>query len=126
LESLSQGVPIIGWPMAAEQAYNSKMLMEEMGLSVELSRGIQSVIVGKEVKRVIELVMDEEGKGEDMRKKAAQVKEQIWSAIRNEGEERGSSVKALDDFVTSILSKRQEEQTTVPEFGYNNLREIID
>jgi hypothetical protein len=127
LESLSQGVPIIGWPMAAEQAYNSKMLMEEMGLSVELSRGIQSVIVGKEVKRVIELVMDEEGKGEDMRKKAAQVKEQIWSAIRDEGEERGSSVKALDDFVTTILSRRQEEQTTVrAEFGYNNLRGIID
>ncbi|KAK9932700.1 hypothetical protein M0R45_019925 [Rubus argutus] len=33
VESLSQGVPIIGWPLAAEQAYNSKMLVEEMGVS---------------------------------------------------------------------------------------------
>ncbi|XP_059447302.1 UDP-glycosyltransferase 92A1-like [Corylus avellana] len=111
LESLSQGVPIIGWPMAAEQAYNSKMLVEEMGLSVELSRGIQGVLVGEEVKRVIELVMEREGKGEGMRKKAAEVKEQILSAVRDEGEERGSSVKALDDFVRTILSKRTEQST---------------
>jgi hypothetical protein len=50
--------------MAAEQAYNSKMLVEEMGLSVELSRGIQGVIVGEEVKRVIKLVTERKGKGE--------------------------------------------------------------
>ncbi|PPS17526.1 hypothetical protein GOBAR_AA03058 [Gossypium barbadense] len=30
MESLSQGVKIIGWPMAAEQAFNSKMLVDEM------------------------------------------------------------------------------------------------
>ncbi|XP_018815742.1 UDP-glycosyltransferase 92A1-like [Juglans regia] len=106
LESLSQGVPMIGWPMAAEQAYNSKMLTEEMGLSVELTRGHQSVIEGKEVKRVVELVMDEKGKGKDMRKKAAEVRVQIRSAIREEGEEQGSSVKAIDDFVRTIVSKR--------------------
>ncbi|KAL2893542.1 Crocetin glucosyltransferase 3 [Bienertia sinuspersici] len=31
MEGLREGVPIIGWPLAAEQAYNSKMLVEEMG-----------------------------------------------------------------------------------------------
>ncbi|BBN69079.1 UDP-Glycosyltransferase superfamily protein [Prunus dulcis] len=68
MESLSQGVPIVGWPLAAEQAYNSKMLEEEMGVSVELTRGVQSKIVGEEVKGVIDLVMDESGKGGEMRK----------------------------------------------------------
>ncbi len=108
LESLSQGVPILGWPMAAEQAYNSKMLMEEMGVCVELARGSQGVIVGKDVKRVIELVLDKEGKGKDMRKKADEVKEQLRASMRDEKEEKGSSVKAMDDFVRTILSKRQE------------------
>ncbi|XWS13238.1 hypothetical protein CRYUN_Cryun36dG0020400 [Craigia yunnanensis] len=61
LESLSQDVKMIGWPMAAEQAYNSKMLVEEMGVSVELTRGMQSTISGEEVKKLIELVMDKEG-----------------------------------------------------------------
>lgn len=109
LESLSQGVPIIGWPMAAEQAYNSKMLMEEMGVSVELTRGIEGMIEGKEVKRVIELVLDKAGKGEEMRKRAAEVKMHIRSAIRDEREEKGSSMKAVDDFIRNILCKRQEK-----------------
>ncbi|KAG6725997.1 hypothetical protein I3842_02G059000 [Carya illinoinensis] len=109
LESLSQGVPIVGWPMAAEQAFNSKMLMEEMGVSVELTRGIQSVIEAKEVKRIIESAMDEPRKGEDMRKKAAEVEELMKLAVREEGEEKGSSLKALDDFVRTVLYKRQEQ-----------------
>ncbi|KAF2322261.1 hypothetical protein GH714_009638 [Hevea brasiliensis] len=62
LESLSQGVPIIGWPLAAEQAYNSKMLAEEMGVSVELTRGLHSNITWKEVKKVVDLVMNQKGK----------------------------------------------------------------
>ncbi|KAG6663980.1 hypothetical protein CIPAW_02G059400 [Carya illinoinensis] len=107
LESLSQGVPIVGWPMAAEQAFNSKMLMEEMGVSVELTRGIQRVIEAKEVKRVLESAMDEHGKGEDMRKKATEVKELMKLAVREEGQEKGSSLKAVDEFVRTVLYKRR-------------------
>ncbi|CAB4294222.1 unnamed protein product [Prunus armeniaca] len=108
MESLSQGVPIVGWPLAAEQAYNSKMLEEEMGVSVELTRGVPSKIVGEEVKGVIDLVMDENGKGGEMRKNAAVIKEKIRASIRDDDEEKGSSVKAMDDFVAVLLSKRQE------------------
>ncbi|GJN24043.1 hypothetical protein PR202_gb11753 [Eleusine coracana subsp. coracana] len=39
LESLSNGVPIIRWPLGAEQFYNVKMLAEEWGVCVELARG---------------------------------------------------------------------------------------
>ncbi|ONI29078.1 hypothetical protein PRUPE_1G179700 [Prunus persica] len=107
MESLSQGVPIIGWPLGAEQAFNSKMLVEEMGVSVELTRGGQSDIARKEVKRLIELVMDKSGKGGEMREKACEIKEQIRAAIREEAEDKGSFVKAMDDFVATILSTRQ-------------------
>ena len=113
LESLSQGVPILGWPMAAEQAYNSKMLMEEMGASVELTRGSQGIIVGKEVKRVIELVLEKEGKGKDMRNKAVEVKKQLRAAVSDETENKGSSVKAMDDFVRTILSNSQEQAASI-------------
>lgn len=107
LESLSQAVPIIGWPLAAEQAYNSKMLVEEMGVSVELTRGVQSSIDWKEVKKVIELVMDKKGKGGDMRSKAMVIKEQLRASVRDEGEDKGSSVKALDDLIKTLQSKWQ-------------------
>lgn len=108
LESLSQGVPLIGWPMGAEQIYTSKMLMEEMGVCEELARGVQTDIVGKQVERVIELVMNKKtGKGNEMEKKAAEIRERIIVAIKDPDgdEEYGSSARALDDFVRTILAK---------------------
>ncbi|KAK9932699.1 hypothetical protein M0R45_019924 [Rubus argutus] len=99
VESLSQGVPIIGWPLAAEQAYNSKMLVEEMGVSVELTRGVQSNVVAEEVRRVIDLVVDESGKGGEMRRRAGEIKDKIRGAVGEDGEATGSSAKAIDDFV---------------------------
>ncbi|KAM7460997.1 hypothetical protein LguiA_029118 [Lonicera macranthoides] len=99
MESLSQGVPIIGWPLAAEQAYNVKMLVEEMGVCVELTRGRDSVLLMEEVKRVIEQVMGENG--EEMRKKACEIGELIRGAVK-EGDDgvKGCSLQAMDDFVT--------------------------
>ncbi|XP_038905778.1 UDP-glycosyltransferase 92A1-like [Benincasa hispida] len=105
VESLSQGVPMIGWPMAAEQAYNSKMLVEEMGIGVELTRGKESEIKRGKVKEVIEMVMGESGKGEEMRKKAAIIKDNMIAAIKDD-EEKGSSLRSLEEFLAIIESKR--------------------
>jgi len=98
LESLSNGVPMIGWPLAAEQAYNVKMLVEEMGVAVELSRFVEAVISGEEVKKVIEIVMEKEGKGKEMKEKAKEIVRTIT--------EKGSSVRAMDDLVRTILSPK--------------------
>ncbi|EHA8592176.1 putative UDP-glycosyltransferase 92A1 [Cocos nucifera] len=39
LESLSRGVPIIGWPLLGDQLFNSEMMEKEMGVCVEIARG---------------------------------------------------------------------------------------
>ncbi|KAL3724441.1 hypothetical protein ACJRO7_029587 [Eucalyptus globulus] len=105
MESLSQGVPIMGWPLAAEQAYNAKMMVEEMGVCVELTRGVESQIEAEEVKRVIETVMEEEGKGGEMRQRATAVMEQMRQAVKegSDDDDKGSSLKAIDEFVRTIL-----------------------
>nr|GMD65893.1 UDP-glycosyltransferase 92A1-like [Ipomoea batatas] len=106
MESLSQGIPLIGWPLAAEQGFNSKMLMEEMGVSVELCRGNQSSIGREEVKSVVERILDkEEGKGKEMKSKAVEIKELIRRALKEDNGAKGSSVQAMDDFVTTILGR---------------------
>ncbi|KAJ6290246.1 hypothetical protein OIU78_026046 [Salix suchowensis] len=83
------------------------MLVEEMGVSVELTRWLHSSLDWKEVKKVIELVMDKNGKGGDMRSKAMVIKDQLRAAVRDEGEDKGSSVRALDDLIKTLQSKRQ-------------------
>ncbi|XP_054821121.1 UDP-glycosyltransferase 92A1-like [Prosopis cineraria] len=89
LESLSHGVPIIGWPIAAEQSYNSKMLMEEMGVSVEITRTVETTVSGKEVKKVIEMVTEqEEGKGKEMKKRAMEIAEVMRKAKEENGEKK--------------------------------------
>ncbi|PRQ38011.1 putative UDP-glucuronosyl/UDP-glucosyltransferase [Rosa chinensis] len=105
VESLSRGVPIIGWPLAAEQAYNSKMLVEEMGVSVELTRGVKSNVEAEEVRRVIELVVDDSGEGGEMRRRAGEIMEKIRGAVGEDGEAKGSSLKAIDDFVSELHSQ---------------------
>ncbi|XVE81088.1 hypothetical protein DITRI_Ditri15bG0035200 [Diplodiscus trichospermus] len=59
---------------------------EEMGVAVELARVVQSTISREEVKKVIEMVMDQEGKGGDMKKKAEEIAEHIKAAVREDGE----------------------------------------
>ncbi|KAF8014215.1 hypothetical protein BT93_H0147 [Corymbia citriodora subsp. variegata] len=99
MESLSQGVPIVGWPMAAEQVYNAKMMVDEMGVCVELTCGVESRIEAEEVKRVIEMVMEEEGKGGEMKKRVNAVMGHMREAMKEGSDnEKGSSVKAMDDF----------------------------
>ncbi|XP_017224287.1 crocetin glucosyltransferase 3 [Daucus carota subsp. sativus] len=100
LESLSQGVPLIGWPLAAEQVYNSKMIEEEMGVGVELTRGLESCIRKNDVKRVIETVMENEG----IRKKANEISKMIKKGARPINGKKGSSLRAMDDFVSTLLS----------------------
>ncbi|CAL1366120.1 unnamed protein product [Linum trigynum] len=111
LESLSQGVPIIGWPLAAEQAFNSKLLVEEMGVAVELTRGAGGELGRERVKEVVEMVMGKNEKAEEMKRKVVDLSEHMRAAIRDDGEkkkkeeEKGSSVRAMDDFVATIFRK---------------------
>uniref|UniRef100_A0A3Q7GNH0 Glycosyltransferase n=1 Tax=Solanum lycopersicum TaxID=4081 RepID=A0A3Q7GNH0_SOLLC len=106
LESLSQGVPIISWPLAGEQAFNSKMLMEEMGVCVELTKWYSSDVDKEDVKKVVEIVLGESGKGREMKEKANKIGMCIRDAVKEEGDFKGSSVKALDDFISTLLYRR--------------------
>ncbi|KAK1412878.1 hypothetical protein QVD17_34459 [Tagetes erecta] len=103
LESLSQGVPMIGWPLGGEQGYNAKMLEEEMGVSVVLARWADTRITKEEVSRVINIVLDktEGGKGDVMRKKATEVGELMRASVEIN---KGSYYDAMDDFLTRCFS----------------------
>ncbi|KAK4419516.1 UDP-glycosyltransferase 92A1 [Sesamum alatum] len=98
LESLKNGVPLIGWPVAAEQFYNAKLLVEEVGVCVEVARGTKVEVREEDITEKIELVMGESEKGKRIRRRTAEVKEMIEAAMRDEGDYKASSVKAMQEF----------------------------
>ncbi|XP_019099666.1 PREDICTED: UDP-glycosyltransferase 76E12-like [Camelina sativa] len=90
LESISEGVPMICWPSTSDQKVNARYVecVWKTGIQVEgeLDRGV----VERAVKR---LMVDEEG--EDMRKIAFSLKEQLRASVRS----GGSSHSSLEEFV---------------------------
>ncbi|PSR90223.1 UDP-glycosyltransferase [Actinidia chinensis var. chinensis] len=110
LESLGRGVPILGWPMAAEQFFNAKFLAEEIGVCVEVAGGVRFAIRHEDLVEKIEIVMSESERGKEMRRRAGEVKEMIREAIRDEEGFKGSSTKAMDEFLEAALLMKKTTQ----------------
>ncbi|KAJ0020587.1 hypothetical protein Pint_31201 [Pistacia integerrima] len=80
LESLSHGVPMIGWPVAAEQFYNVKLLEDMIGVCVEVARGKRSEEV------INNAIKDEENfKGSSMEA----MDQFLNAALKLRGEDKG-------------------------------------
>ncbi|KAJ7980739.1 Glycosyltransferase [Quillaja saponaria] len=101
------GVPILGWPIAAEQFFNSKLLEEEVGVSVEVARGKSSEVRHEDIAAKIELVMDETQKGKEMKRKACEVRDIIKIAMKDEEGFQGSSAKGMNDFLSTLVSVKE-------------------
>lgn len=103
MESLSRGVTLVGWPLAADQFYNAKMLEEEVGVLVELARGPVAHVDPQKVSETVKLVM-EGAKGKDMKRRAAELAVKIKEAMSSGDEKikKGSFRGKLDDFLNSV------------------------
>lgn len=112
MEALSHGVPILGWPMAAEQFFNCKMLEESVGVCVEVARGKKCEVKHEDILNKIEMVMSDEGKGKEMRNKASSIRDIIRNAIKEEDGYKGSSLQAMDDFLSSAAANTDKSNHT--------------
>ncbi|KAK1302767.1 Hydroquinone glucosyltransferase [Acorus calamus] len=90
LESVVNGVPLIAWPLYAEQKMNAVMLTEGAGIAIRAITGEDGLVGREEVVRVVKGLM-EEGKEVKQRVKWLQVE---GKKALGEG---GSSYKALLD-----------------------------
>uniref|UniRef100_A0A5B7BLS7 Glycosyltransferase n=1 Tax=Davidia involucrata TaxID=16924 RepID=A0A5B7BLS7_DAVIN len=123
LESLCQGLPIIGWPLAAEQLFNSQMLEKDIGVCLEVGRGNSPEIVKHDcIANVIKTVMEKTEKGEEMRRKACEIRENMEDAIREGEGFKGSSVKAIDEFISTAISTRKSCPSVEIENGHNSFK----
>ncbi|XP_078169033.1 UDP-glycosyltransferase 90A1-like [Carex rostrata] len=100
METLCAGVPVLAWPMIADQRLNAKFVVEElkMGLRIRASDGTKDGLVeAEEIERLTrELLVGEEGKA--AKKKA----EELAMAARQAMDEGGSSYVALEKMIRDV------------------------
>lgn len=102
LEGICAGLPMVTWPVFAEQFYNEKMVTEVLGTGVSVGnkkwRREPCEGVGREaVRAAVERIMVGEGAAE-MRRRAQSYKEMARKAV----EEGGSSYNALNALVQEL------------------------
>ncbi|WVZ86328.1 hypothetical protein U9M48_033127 [Paspalum notatum var. saurae] len=100
LESLSHGVPLIGWPLGAEQFFNAKLVVD-WGVCVEVARGnLESSTVEREkVAEAVRTVMGETAKGGEMKRKAVAIARTMAAAWEAPG---GSTLQSLEGFLRRV------------------------
>ncbi|GAB4838714.1 hypothetical protein Ancab_028257 [Ancistrocladus abbreviatus] len=106
LEGICAGVPMVTWPVFADQFYNEKLVTEilKIGVSVGASQWTSSASVSASVKRdaikkaVREIMTGEEA--EQRRNRAKKLKEMAWKAVG----EGGSSYSDLGSLVEELSS----------------------
>ncbi|KAD5960888.1 hypothetical protein R6Q59_013906 [Mikania micrantha] len=97
LESIMSGVPMIAWPLYAEQKMNATMLTEVLEVAVRPAALPTVKVVGREevAKMVVDLVEGEKGK--TMKMKVDMLKESGNKAISENGSSYVSICKFIED-----------------------------
>ncbi|CAN6698537.1 unnamed protein product [Malus baccata var. baccata] len=94
LESLTNGVPMIVWPLHAEQRVNATLLTEEFEVAVRSKiPPWKKVVDRKEIEEMVRMIMEDQ-KGFVLRERMKKLKESAAKALG----EGGSSRNALSQF----------------------------
>lgn len=94
LESVANGVPMIAWPLYAEQRMNAVLLHEDVKVVLRPQVGEKGLIERDEIGRVVKSLMEgEEGKG--IRSRMRELKDAAAKSLS----ENGASKKFLDELV---------------------------
>ncbi|KAI3920225.1 hypothetical protein MKX01_017882 [Papaver californicum] len=97
LESVVHGVPLIAWPLFAEQKMNALMLTEDLKVALRPKANQQGIIGRDEISRVVKGLMEGE-EGKRLRCKMRNLKDASASVLV----ENGSSSKALAEVANTM------------------------
>lgn len=103
LESITSGVPMIAWPLYAEQKLNAAFLVEEVGVALRPQVLPTKQVVGREeIEKLVRTLM--EGKeGDIMREKAKVLKTRAAETLRR----GGSSHRSMSGLLSQIALRKR-------------------
>ncbi|XP_058100222.1 hydroquinone glucosyltransferase-like [Magnolia sinica] len=90
LESIVHGVPMIAWPLYAEQKMNAVMMVEDLKVALRPTDGESGIVGRAEIARVVKGLMEGE-EGKRLRRRMVELKYASTTALA----EGGSSYKAM-------------------------------
>ncbi|MBA0707876.1 hypothetical protein Golax_019885 [Gossypium laxum] len=100
LESLWFGVPIVTWPLYAEQQLNAYKMVKELGLAVEMRlnyrKDSDEVVMADEIEKAVGMVMDG---GSEMRKKVKEMGEIARKSVMEGGTSFNSIGKLIENMI---------------------------
>ncbi|XP_010685168.2 UDP-glycosyltransferase 73C3 [Beta vulgaris subsp. vulgaris] len=110
LESLGRGVPLLTWPMGAEQPLNAKFVVQVLkaGIAINTTKvveqgSMESAIVGRnDISRGVEELMGGEN-GRVARERAKEIGMMSRKAVAKDG----SSSKKLDEFISCLVELKK-------------------
>ncbi|KAF7820034.1 hydroquinone glucosyltransferase-like [Senna tora] len=92
LESVQHGVPLIAWPLFAEQKMNTVMLTNGLEVALRPKVNKNGIVERGEISKVVKSLMEGE-EGKEVGKRMRNLKEAAANAVKNDG----SSTKALSE-----------------------------
>uniref|UniRef100_F6I3X0 UDP-glycosyltransferases domain-containing protein n=1 Tax=Vitis vinifera TaxID=29760 RepID=F6I3X0_VITVI len=96
LEAVSAGVPMVAWPLHAEQHLNMAVLVENMKMAIGVEqRNGDRFVSGAELERRLKGLMDSE-EGRDLRERINKTREMAVEAWREEGSSTTALAKLAD------------------------------
>ncbi|KAF7030552.1 hypothetical protein CFC21_042072 [Triticum aestivum] len=97
LEAVMAGVPMLCWPMYAEQRMNKVFVVEEMKLGVAMDGYDEAMVKAEEVEAKVRLIMESE-QGDEIRHRMTKAREIAANAL----EIGGSSAAAIIDLLDNL------------------------
>nr|UXY92003.1 UDP-glycosyltransferase UGT5 [Glycyrrhiza glabra] len=119
LESLSAGLPMITWPMFAEQFYNEKLLVDVLKVGVPVGSKVnkfwssvgEDALVGREeIAKAVALLMGREEESREMRRWARKLGDDAKKTIEEGGSSHNNLMQLIEE-LKSLKASRVLEKT---------------
>uniref|UniRef100_A0A0D9WIW0 Uncharacterized protein n=1 Tax=Leersia perrieri TaxID=77586 RepID=A0A0D9WIW0_9ORYZ len=121
LERVTAGVPMLCWPLYAEQGINRVLMVEEMGIALKMHGWQQGLVTAEKVEAKVRLVMESET-GNELRARVMAQMEAAAMALT----EGSSSHVTFARFLSSKLAMRTKTFVLYPSLGVGHLNPMVE
>lgn len=114
LEAIATGVPLLCWPLFAEQHFNARLIVDEAKVGIEVvKRDEDQMVTRDEVEKSVRILMDDDHSGHETVKSLKENCKKFKELAKKTASVNGSSSRNFDMFVEDILSLQNKKTTPI-------------